>query len=109
MGNIWITDMTDLPDLRDPDVDIPNAARRLTEYIGSIIEAATAQPPMEVQDTKLRCRRRPRRKPCPGHIFLFFDDKRGEIEWECNYCADRGVISGFEGTYWDKRVIQLFK
>lgn len=109
MGNTWITDMTDLPDLRDPDVDIPGAARRLTEYLGSIVETATTLPSMEEQDTKLRCRRRPGRKPCPGNIQLFCDDEEEEIEWQCTSCDDRGIISGWAGTHWDKRVVQLFK
>jgi hypothetical protein len=62
MGNTWITDMTDLPDVPNPDVDIPASALKRTEYFGSIVEAATMLPPILAHDTDIRCRRRPRRK-----------------------------------------------
>ncbi len=109
MGNTWITDMTDLPDVRNPDVDIPASALKLTEYFGRIVEAATRLPPILAHDTDIRCRRRPRRKPCAGNIRLCCDENHREIEWECSFCDDHGIITGWEGTHWDKRVIQLFK
>jgi hypothetical protein len=109
MGNTWITDMTDLPDIRNPDVDIPEPARRLAAHFGSIVKAATAHPSMDLVKTDIRCRRRPGRKPCPGNMRLIYDDDIGEIEWACTSCDDRGIIRGWEGTSRDKRVIQLFR
>ena len=102
MGDTWITDMRHFLDVLEPDVDIPGPARRLAEYLGRIVEAATAKPPMFLRHSDIRCRRRPGRKPCVGHIRLVYNEDEGEIVWECTACDDRGIISDFEGTPWDR-------
>ncbi len=94
--------MTHFLDTLKPDVDIPGPARRLAEYLGKIVEAATSSPPLALLNTEIRCRRRPGRKPCVGHIRLVRDDDEGEIVWACTSCDDRGIISGWEGTPWDR-------
>jgi hypothetical protein len=104
MGDTWITDMRHVLDVLEPEVDVPGPARRLAEYFGRIVEAATSKPPMQRVDTEIGCRRRPRRRPCIGHIRLVWDDEEGEITWECTSCGDRGVIRGFEGSPWDRSV-----
>lgn len=102
MGDTWITDMTHFLDILKPEVDVPSPARRLGEYLGRIVEAATSSPPLILIETSIRCRRRPGRKPCPGHIRLVCNDDEGEIVWECTSCDDRGIIRGWEGTPWDR-------
>jgi hypothetical protein len=102
MGDTWITDMTHFLDVLDPDADVPASARRFAEYMGRIVEEATVNPPLILLDTAIRCRRRPGRKPCPGHIRLICNDDVGEILWECTSCDDRGSISGWQGTPWDR-------
>ena len=104
MGDAWITDMRHFLDVLEPDVEFPRPARRLAEYFGKIVEAATSNPPMVLLNTEIRCRRRPGRKPCVGHVRLVYkdDEDEGEIIWECTSCGDRGIIRGFEGTPWDR-------
>ena len=51
--------------------------------------------------TTLRCRRRPKRKPCRGSLTIFFDVDTFDVLWFCPVCDDQGRISGWEGTFWD--------
>jgi hypothetical protein len=104
MGDTWITDMMHFLDIMEPDADIPDRTRRLAEYFGKIVEAATSRPALYLVDTEVRCRRRPKRKPCPGHIRLVCNEDEGEIVWECTSCDDHGIIRGFEGTPWDRSI-----
>lgn len=101
MGDTWITDMRHFLDILEPDADIPGPARRLAEYLGKIVEAATANPPMVLLNSEIRCQRRPGRKPCVGRLRLVYNENEGEIVWECSSCDERGIIRGFEGTPWD--------
>jgi len=79
MGDNWVTDMTHFLDVLNPDDEMPGSVRRFGEYLGRIVEAATAAPPLVLLDTAIRCRRRPGRKPCPGHISVVCEDDLGEI------------------------------
>ncbi|MGA2841982.1 MAG: hypothetical protein ABSG18_17735 [Steroidobacteraceae bacterium] len=53
------------------------------------------------EPTKLRCRRRPGRRPCTGLLTLLFDVDTFDVLWFCPICDDQGRISGWEGTFWD--------
>lgn len=99
MGNTWITDITDfmLPDGSLPD----GPAGRMARYFGSIVSAASVQPAGPWVDVAIRCRRRPGRRPCPGHIRLRSLDIPSHVEWHCTSCGDNGVISHWRGTRWD--------
>jgi hypothetical protein len=101
LADTWIIDITHYGPDRASILNIPPPARRLAEYFGSIIGAATlAAPGVEVH-TALRCRRRPGRKPCPGRIVIERFEVPPEIEWSCPFCGDRGVIRNWRGTGWD--------
>jgi hypothetical protein len=101
MADTWIIDITHYGSDRASILSIPVPARRLAEYFGSIIGAATlAAPGVEVHSA-LRCRRQPGRKPCPGHIVIERFEVPPEIEWLCSSCGDRGVIRNWRGTGWD--------
>ncbi len=39
----------------------------------------------------------------PGRIVVFRPDLPARIEWHCNSCGDEGVISAWEGSYFDLR------
>lgn len=99
MGDTWITDMGDLTHVHDP-ADVPGPARRLAEYLGRIVQAASAWYVGQPLESVIRCRRRPGRRPCPGHVCLARTQDR-EIIWHCVACGDNGVIRGWEGTLWD--------
>jgi len=70
-------------------------------YLGQIVETATASPSGDTVRTPRRCRRRPKRKPCPGHLLVRRLDVPPEIDWACPSCGDSGVISARQGTAWD--------
>jgi len=75
----------------------------MAEHLGSIVKAATASKTGTAWETALPCRRRPGNRPCAGHIVVFRPDLPATIDWRCSACDDEGVISGWEGSYFDLR------
>lgn len=100
MADTWITDLTDLESGSLPAA-LPGPARRLAEYLGSIVAAVTGTEPDD--PLGLRCRRRPGRRPCPGEVEGYIDPESNTIHWACLVCGDNGTISNWENTMWDLR------
>jgi len=104
MGDTWISDIRHFLDAdgRIPD-DLPGPALRLAYYFGSIVEAVTLHEKRQIVNTGIRCRRRPGRKRCPGEVLALIDEKNNSaINWQCPMCNNNGIISGWQGTFWDK-------
>ena len=103
MGDTWVTDLQHyLGDDGFFAPKMPGPARKIAEHMASIVEAATTRPAGERwAAAALRCRRRPRRKACPGRLVVRRTEVPAEIEWRCPRCADNGFIRGFEATPWD--------
>ena len=104
MADTWITDLTHfLAD--DRSIAPPSGpARRLAEYLGAIVAEITAEIGEQPRFDKVRCRRRPGRKPCSGRIESDIDLNDLEsmvIIWRCPVCGDNGTIRNWEGTLWD--------
>jgi hypothetical protein len=99
MGDTWIVDMTHYLMADGMLAEGPWAG--IARHFGAIASAASLQKTGIWVDTALRCRRRPGRRPCPGHIRLFRTDIPSRIEWHCTSCDDDGWISNWEGTIWD--------
>lgn len=97
----YITDMQHFIDLLTPGAQVPPAARRLGEYLGTIVAAASLAKENQPVKTTLHCRRRPNRRPCKGLIRIRVLPATGEIVWDCPTCADNGIISNWKGTLWD--------
>ena len=57
--------------------------------------------------TGIRCRRRPKRKPCRGEIHAFLNEDTGAIQWNCFICGDNGFIYDWKNTNWDMRFSEL--
>jgi hypothetical protein len=94
--------MTHFLAICDPEEDVPPPARRLGEYFGRIVEAATASTVRGCEfATVVRCRRRPGRQPCPGRIEVLCTDVPSRIAWWCPDCGDEGMISSWRATPWD--------
>jgi hypothetical protein len=107
MGNTWYTDIEHFLDVDDyPALNLSRPAERLMDYFGSIIEAVTSRDEKKaVKITGIRCRRRPGRQRCEGRIIAGIAEESPEvIRWECPICSDRGFISGWHGSMWDKTV-----
>lgn len=99
---MYVTDMTHFLAIRDPEEDVPPPARRLGEYFGRIVEAATSSPYRGCEfATVVRCRRRPGRQPCRGRLEVLCTDVPSCIAWWCPECGDEGVISSWRATPWD--------
>ena len=99
MADTWITDLTDfLEDGRLPAA-LPGPARRLAEYLGSIVASVTGTEPDD--PLGVRCRRRPERRPCRGEVEGYVDPESNAIHWVCLECGDNGLISNWEDTIWD--------
>ena len=104
MGNTWISNMRHfLDDDGDLPDDLPGRAYQLASYLGSIVEAVTSSGKIQTYNTGIRCRRRPGRKRCQGEVLALIDKESNfEIKWGCPVCNDNGIISGWQGTIWDK-------
>jgi len=97
---MFVSDLRHFLDMPD---DAPGPARKMAEQLGNVVRAATAAEAGAAWVSALPCRRRPGRRPCPGRIAVFRPDLPARIEWRCTSCGDEGVISGWEGTYYDLR------
>lgn len=95
--------VSDLRHFLDMPEDSPGPARKMAEHLGSIVKAATATKTGSAWETALPCRRRPGNRPCAGHIVVFRPDLPAIIDWKCSACGDEGVISGWDGSYFDLR------
>ncbi len=107
MADTWITDIEHFTD--SGGEPIPAPARRLSEYLGSLIQAASVRPSGHPDDTPVRCRRRPGRRPCSGFIRVHRSDVPAEISWICPECGDNGLIVNWRKCPWDLSEIPEFE
>jgi hypothetical protein len=102
--------ITDLADLAGHGGFLGDAGRiarggwgvRLANHYGTIVSTVTGSPSESPQETPVRCRRRPDRKPCPGQVQAAFEPGTTYIHWFCPACHDEGWIRRWHGTPWDQ-------
>jgi hypothetical protein len=82
--------------------DLPEPALKLALHLGAIVGWVSRSPSKDLRSTNVPCRRRPRRRRCPGEIQACLAPDTGTIDWTCPVCFDSGTIAGWEGTLWDK-------
>lgn len=87
--------------------DLPGPARKLAEFICSIVKSATTHSLEALVPTGIGCRRRPKRKPCRGEIYAFINEETSAIQWNCFLCGDNGFIFDWQNTNWDMRFSDL--
>lgn len=104
MGNTWITDMRHYLTKEGYLGELPGPALNLALFQGSIVTWVTAHLSKESPRTNVYCRRAPGRQRCLGEIHALLDASSERIAWHCPLCGDNGLISGWEGTEWDRRV-----
>jgi len=99
MGDVFITDMTHFEGI--PSGPSHEPARRMAQFFGTIVSAASVSSADELIESALFCRRRPGRVQCPGHLQIRRDEVSNVISWHCSRCDDQGEISNWEGTSWN--------
>jgi hypothetical protein len=98
-----ITDLTCYLDSRgELPSDLPGPALNLALYLGAFVAWATRGGSSEPERTNVPCRRRPRGRRCSGEIVAALFADAGEVERAGPACGERGVISGWRGTRWDR-------
>jgi len=102
MGDTWVANLTDFLTEEGEIGPKSGPARKLAEYFTKIVVDATTEPWEEPTNTSVRCRRRPRRKPCAGVIGTDIDPDSDAIVWWCPVCGDKGTISNWQGSRWDR-------
>lgn len=100
MAATYITDITHFLDDEGYIVPESGPGLRFAEYLTSIISMISHPPPLP-EEFKVKCRRRPHRKPCNGIIEGDEDPETGALVWWCPECLDNGTISNWQGTIWD--------
>jgi len=98
MGDTWIVDIRHY---FDADWALPPQVRPIALYFGRIVAVATARPAGATFESAIPCRRRPRRRACPGRVVVQCSQVPPRIRWNCPRCEDQGVIVGFEESPWD--------
>ncbi len=101
MPGTWVTDIAHFLDEGGEVISEPPQARKLAEYLVAIIVMASFPEPEYPPEYRVRCRRRPNRKPCLEEIVGFVDPETDDIVWMCPVCGDHGLISNWRGTIWD--------
>jgi hypothetical protein len=97
MANTWIVDLRQFLTSAGTLAPLPSRARILAQHWTRIV----AQGSTFDQAPTLRCRRRPRRRPCVGILEIALDEDLEGMLWGCPICGDNGVIRGWQGTFWD--------
>ena len=75
-----------------PSVSGP--AGRIAVFIKMVIAYARALDPGYTYEIPLQCRKRPRRKNCPGKVLIYMENEEADIQWGCPVCGDSGNITG---------------
>ena len=100
MGDMWITDLSHFDGV-DADAKASRKTKRMAAFFrdiatnGCLIGAS----PQYVM-TRLRCRRRPNRRQCPGRILVRLRTDR-QVQWCCSACDDNGLIFNWWGRLAD--------
>lgn len=76
-------------------------AGRRARTMGRIVAAATARHAGITLHTAIRCRRRPLKLPCAGHLIVRRQDLPELLQWGCPDCRTRGVIVNFRNNAHD--------
>ncbi|MCA9667872.1 MAG: hypothetical protein KC503_19875 [Myxococcales bacterium] len=89
--------------LEKADGSLASGKGSIARFLGQIVSAASVLPSGSMHASPVRCRRRPKRRPCAGHIELgrFESDGANEVRYRCAVCGDKGVIDNWRDTRWD--------
>ncbi|HST10505.1 MAG TPA: hypothetical protein VLL05_09000 [Terriglobales bacterium] len=91
---MYITDLTHFLDEKGTVAPMPGPARRLAEFLGAVVAAASAPDSAASGAKQCRCRK------CKGAVTAVIapDDA---IEWLCPSCGQEGRIANWRHSFWD--------
>lgn len=92
---MYITDLTHFLDEKGAIGPKSGPARRLAEFLGSVVATASAQEHGVATDPA-RCRNKKCKGPISSSIAL--DDA---VEWVCAKCLEQGRITNWRHSFWD--------
>jgi hypothetical protein len=92
---------TALRDILESDGSVCTPVPPIWSHFINITRAGTARSAGLEFESPISCRRRPRRRRCPGHLWILRTEVPEDIQWQCPDCQDRGFIREFRGTPWD--------
>src|SRR5687768_11848660 len=101
MGDTWITDLAHFLTRDGAIAPTSGPARRFAEFLAKLAGDATTLSSDGSTNTRVKCRRRPARKLCPGEIETGIDAESEDIVWSCPVCGDNGIIRNWKGSMWD--------
>jgi len=103
----WVTDLRHYIDEGTDEwaEGLPGPALNLALALGSIVAWVTDHLPAGDAHTNVPCWRSPGRKRCRGDILAECPPGSSDIIWQCPRCGENGMISGWEGTFWDRRSV----
>jgi hypothetical protein len=81
---------------------MPSPAKRLAEFLASIVVNATSPPSVKSTAPKIGCFRHPGKKRCAGEVETDISPSTEAVEWSCPMCGNNGTISNWRGTLWDR-------
>ncbi len=87
----YITDIPHFDGVLAPGVKLPAPAKRMIEFLGRVVSAASAVKPGQATVTDIACMKGTGKKGCQGAAeFVVVADK---IKWRFSGCSNDGVIS----------------
>lgn len=79
---------------------VPPPAERLARQLCGIVAWVTRLPCSEFDSTNLLCQN----ERCSGVIEALLQAQEVTIQWQCPECGDKGTITGWQHTVWDRRI-----
>jgi hypothetical protein len=77
-------------------------AKKLAEFLTLVVAYATAPESARSSAAKVTCMGEPGKKRCRGQIEAEVASDTHAVHWHCPACGNRGTISNWEGTLWDR-------
>jgi hypothetical protein len=81
---------------------MPKEARELASFLALVVDTTTKNNPQILTKTDIRCFQ----IGCQGLISSEILGKKEEIHWKCSKCQNEGVISEWQMTKWNNRLIR---
>ena len=100
MADSYMTDITDFLDENGEIAIESGAGLGFAVFLTSII-SMVSHPQPAPDEFNVKCRCRPKRKPCKGIIQGDINPEIDMILWWCPECLESGYIMNWQDTLWD--------